>query len=269
MVNTHAAQAVTIKTSEEIEILFQANQIVAEVLALLESRIVEGVSTFELDHLAETYCCDHGAVPAFKNYKGFPASLCASVNEEVVHGIPSRKKILRQGDIVSLDFGVYHKGFYGDAAVTVAVGAVDPEVALLLEVTKSALQKGIDQARVGNRIADISRAVQQHVEANGFSVVRQFVGHGIGSQLHEPPEIPNFYQHRQASPRIMEGMVLAIEPMVNMGGAKVKILQDQWTVVTADRKPSAHFEHSVAISSQGPRILSMKPSDEALRAAGN
>jgi len=260
-------QAITIKTSEEIEILFQANQIVSEVLDLLESRVVEGISTFELDRLAETCCCDHGAVPAFKDYRGFPASLCASVNEEVVHGIPSKKKILRQGDIVSLDFGVCYKGFYGDAAITVAVGTVAPEVALLIEVTKTALQRGIDQAKVGNRISDISRAVQQHVEAHGFSVVRQFVGHGIGSQLHEPPEIPNFCQHRQASPRILEGMVLAIEPMVNIGGSKVKILQDQWTVVTADRKPSAHFEHSIAVGSQGTRILSMKPSSGAVRTA--
>ncbi|WP_084313008.1 type I methionyl aminopeptidase [Desulfobulbus elongatus] len=266
MANSYSDHAITLKTPEEIELLFQANQIVSGVLGLLETRVAEGISTFELDRLAEEYCCDHGAQPAFKGYKGFPASLCASVNEEVVHGIPSKKKILRQGDIVSLDFGARYKGFYGDAAVTVAVGTVAAQVALLIEVTKTALQKGIAQARVGNRIADVSRAVQQHVEAHGFTVVRQFVGHGIGAQLHEPPEVPNFYQ-RQASPRIMEGMVLAIEPMVNMGGAKVKILQDQWTVVTADRKPSAHFEHSVAIGSEGPRILSLKPSGGVLPSA--
>ena len=266
MFNNNADQAITIKTSEEIEIIFQSNQIVSEVLDLLKSKIVEGVSTIELDRLAETYCCDHGALPAFKNYKGYPASLCASVNEEVVHGIPSKKKILRQGDIISLDFGVYYKGFYGDAAITVAVGDVAHDVALLLDVTETALQKGIEQVKVGNRISDVSCAIQQHVEAHGFSVVRQFVGHGIGAQLHEPPEIPNFYQRRQASPRILEGMVLAIEPMVNMGGAEVKILQDQWTVVTVDRKPSAHFEHSVAVSRQGPRILSKRPSRETARA---
>ena len=259
MAHSQSEQAITIKTPEEIEILFLANQIVSGVLELLKSRVVEGVSTYDLDRLAETYCCDHGAQPAFKNYKGFPASLCASVNEEVVHGIPSKKKILRQGDIISLDFGVCYQGFYGDAAITAAVGNVGPEIALLMEVTEAALQKGIKQAIIGNRISDISCAVQQHVEAHGFSVVRQFVGHGIGSRLHEPPEIPNFYQYRQASPRIMEGMVLAIEPMVNIGGSKVKILHDKWTVVTADRKPSAHFEHSVAICSQGPRILSMSP----------
>ncbi|WP_310600379.1 type I methionyl aminopeptidase [Desulfobulbus sp.] len=253
-------QAITIKTPEEIEILFQANQIVAGVLELLKTKVLEGISTYDLDRLAETFCCDHGAQPAFKNYKGFPASLCASVNEEVVHGIPSKKKILRSGDIISLDFGVYYQGFYGDAAITVAVENVVPEVSLLMEITEAALLKGIEQARIGNRISDISRAIQDHVELHGFSVVRQFVGHGIGSSLHEPPEIPNFYQQRQASPRIVEGMVLAIEPMVNLGGAKVKILHDQWTVVTADRKPSAHFEHSVAICSQGPRVLSQKPS---------
>ncbi|MDR2550055.1 MAG: type I methionyl aminopeptidase [Desulfobulbus sp.] len=259
MAHSQSEQAITIKTPEEIEILFQANQIVAGVLELLKTKAVDGVSTFDLDRLAETFCCDHGAQPAFKNYKGFPASLCASVNEEVVHGIPSKKKILRPGDIISLDFGVCYQGFYGDAAITVAVGKVAPDVTLLMEITEAALLKGIEQARIGNRISDISRAIQQHVELHGFSVVRQFVGHGIGSNLHEPPEIPNFYQHRQASPRIVEGMVLAIEPMVNLGGAKVKILHDQWTVITADRKPSAHFEHSVAVCFQGPRVLSLKP----------
>jgi len=266
VVNSHPEQAITIKTAEEIELLFQANQIVYGVLELLKSRVAEGVSTFELDRLAEIYCCDHGARPAFKNYRGFPASLCASINEEVVHGIPAKKKILRPGDIISLDFGACYQGFYGDAAVTVAVGNVTPEVTLLIEVTKAALYKGIEQAVVGKRISDISRAIQQHVEAHGFGVVRQFVGHGIGANLHEPPEIPNFCQQRQPSPRLMEGMVLAIEPMVNMGGFKVKILSDQWTVVTADRKPSAHFEHSVVICSQGPRILSTKASPEASQA---
>jgi len=257
--NSHSEKAITIKTSEEIELLFQANQIVSGVLDLLESKIVEGISTFELDRLAEEYCCDQHAEPAFKGYKGFPASLCASVNEEVVHGIPSKKKILRQGDIISLDFGTRYKGFYGDAAITVAVGIIDPQIALLVEVTKNALDKGIEQAKVGNRISDISRAIQNYTEKHGFSVVRQFVGHGIGASLHEPPEIPNYVQ-RQASPRILEGMVLAIEPMVNLGVAKVKILNDQWTVVTADRKQSAHFEHSIAVTLKGPKILSKRNS---------
>lgn len=255
MTNNQSDQVITIKTAEEIELLFQANQIVAGVLKLLESKIAAGISTFELDRLAEEYCLDHHGQPAFKGYRGYPASLCASVNEEVVHGIPSKKKVLKDGDIISLDFGVCFQGFYGDAAITVPVGTIDSQAANLIATTKMALYKGIEQAIVGNRISDISKAVQQVAESQGFSVVRQFVGHGIGNNLHEPPEIPNYVQ-RQASPRILAGMVLAIEPMVNMGGAKVKILKDQWTVVTNDHQPSAHFEHSVAVTSQGPRILS-------------
>lgn len=255
MTNNQSDQVITIKTAEEIELLFQANQIVAGVLKLLESKIVAGISTFELDRLAEEYCLDHHGQPAFKGYRGYPASLCASVNEEVVHGIPSKKKVLKDGDIISLDFGVCFQGFYGDAAITVPVGAIDSLTASLIATTRMALYKGIEQAIVGNRISDISKAVQQVAENQGFSVVRQFVGHGIGSNLHEPPEIPNYVQ-RQASPRILAGMVLAIEPMVNMGGAKVKILKDQWTVVTNDQQPSAHFEHSVAVTPKGPRILS-------------
>lgn len=246
----------SIKTTEEIEILFQANQIVAGVLQLLQKTITEGISTFELDKLAEEYCLDHKAKPAFKGYRGFPASLCASINEEVVHGIPSKKKVLQPGDIISLDFGAIFQGFYGDAAITVPVCIVQPQVNELIEVTREALQKGIEQAVVGNRISDISRAIQQHSEKKQFSVVRQFVGHGIGTNLHEPPEIPNYVQ-RQASPRILEGMVLAIEPMVNLGSEKVTILKDQWTVVTVDRQPSAHFEHSVAVTSKGPLVLSL------------
>lgn len=256
MSNNQSNNLVTIKTPEEIEILFHANQIVAGVLQLLENSISEGISTFELDKLAEEYCLDHNAKPAFKGYRGFPASLCASINEEVVHGIPSKKKILRPGDIISLDFGALYQGFYGDAAITVPVGIVQPQVKKLIEVTKQALKKGIEQAVVGNRISDISRAIQQYSESNQFSVVRQFVGHGIGANLHEPPEIPNYVQ-RQASPRIIEGMVLAIEPMINLGREKVTILKDQWTVVTVDRQPSAHFEHSVAVTSKGPLILSL------------
>jgi len=249
--------AITIKNPDEIEIIYRANQIVSQVLQLLESNITEGVCTYDLDRMAETFCYDHDAIPAFKGYKGFPASLCVSLNEEVVHGIPSKKRFLRQGDIVSLDFGVHYKGFFGDSAITVPVGTVDKDLTHLIDVTRLALERGIEQAKVGNRISDISRAIQQCVESNGLSVVRQFVGHGIGSKLHEPPEIPNYVQ-RQASPRILDGMVLAIEPMVNLGTSKVKVMQDQWTVVTADRKPSAHFEHSVAITKKGPMILSLR-----------
>jgi methionyl aminopeptidase len=250
--------AITLKSPDEIALMHQANRIVAGVHNLLRDHVAEGVTTHKLDKLAEEYCRDHGAVPAFKGYKGFPASLCASVNEEVVHGIPSKKKHLRNGDIISLDFGTLYKGFYGDAAVTVAVGKIPDKVQQLLDVTYEALMKGIEQVVIGNRISDISRAVQNYSEAHGFSVVRQFVGHGIGSQLHEPPEIPNYVQ-RQVSPRLREGMVLAIEPMVNLGVAKVKILRDQWTVITADKKPSAHFEHSVAVTKDGPLILSDQP----------
>ena len=255
MTNNQSDQAIIIKTAEEIELLYQANQIVAGVLKLLDSKIVPGISTFELDRLAEEFCLDHHGQPAFKGYRGYPASLCASVNDEVVHGIPSKKKILKDGDIISLDFGACFQGFYGDAAITVPVGDIDSQTVALINTTQIALYKGIEQAVTGNRISDISKAVQQVAEGNGFSVVRQFVGHGIGNNLHEPPEIPNYVQ-RQASPRILAGMVLAIEPMVNMGGAKVKILKDQWTVVTCDHKPSAHFEHSVAVTPEGPRILS-------------
>ena len=262
--NTHEHdKAITVKTPDEINIMYQANQIVSGVLEMLESAIVSGISTFVLDKLAEEFCRDHKAIPAFKGYKGYPSSLCASVNEEVVHGIPSKKKILKDGDIISLDFGTLYEGFYGDAAITVAVGEIQPQVALLLEVTESALKKGIEQVVVGNRITDISRAIQTHAEQHGFSVVKQFVGHGIGRNLHEAPEVPNYVQ-RQASPRILEGMVLAIEPMINLGSEKIKILDDQWTVITSDRKYSAHFEHSVAVSENGPLVLS-----ERLHKKGN
>lgn len=248
-------KAITVKTPDEVNVMFQANQIVSGVLEMLKGEIVPGVSTFLLDKLAEEYCRDHKALPAFKGYRGYPSSLCTSVNEEVVHGIPSRKKILKDGDIVSLDFGTLYHGFYGDAAITVAVGDIQPQVAFLLKVTEAALNKGIEQVVVGNRISDISRAIQTHAELYGFSVVKQFVGHGIGRNLHEAPEVPNYVQ-RQASPRIVEGMVLAIEPMINLGSDRVNILKDQWTVITSDRKYSAHFEHSVAVSINGPFVLS-------------
>ena len=246
---------ISVKTADEIAVMFQANQITANVLKLLKDSIEPGVSTLTLDRLAEEYCRDHQGVPAFKGYRGFPASLCASINEEVVHGIPSKKRVLKEGDIISLDFGTLYQGFYGDSAITVAVGNIAEDVNRLLETTREALSKGIEQVQVGNRVSDISRAIEHHAVTQGFSVVRQFVGHGIGTQLHEPPEVPNYVQ-RQASPRLIEGLVLAIEPMINLGSAKVKILSDQWTVVTADRKPSAHFEHSVAVTRQGPFILS-------------
>lgn len=249
------AKAITLRSAEEIEILRQANQVVAQTLQLLRDNIKAGISTWQLDRIAEQYARDQGALPAFKGYRGFPASLCVSLNEEVVHGIPSRKVKLKEGDIVSIDFGVKFNGFYGDAAITVEVGRIDDSRKKLLQVTEESLYKGIEKVLIGNRINDVSAAVQQHVERNGFSVVRQFVGHGIGTQLHEPPEIPN-YSRSGTTPRLLAGMILAIEPMVNMGGAEVKVLRDGWTVVTADRQPSAHFEHSVAVTENGPLILS-------------
>ncbi len=246
---------ITLKTPAEIEIMRQANKIVAETLIFLRSKMVPGVTTWQLDNWVEDIAAERGAQPAFKGYHGFPNSLCVSLNEQVVHGIPSRKVVLKEGDIVSVDFGVLYKGFYGDAAITHAVGEVEEKTRKLLKVTEESLYKGIEKALVGNRVNDISKAVQIHVEQYGFSVVRQFVGHGIGSQLHEGPEIPNYSVGGQ-SPRLLPGMVLAIEPMVNLGTYEVKVLKDGWTVETCDRSPSAHFEHSVAITEDGPVILS-------------
>ncbi len=252
-----AAKPILIKTADEIKIMQDANQIVAETLRMLENTVEPGITTFELDQMAEELCLKRKSTPAFKGYHGFPASLCVSLNEEVVHGIPTRKRKLKKGDILSVDFGVCYKGFYGDSAVTIPVGRVKPATHKLLRVTRESLELAIEQVVVGNRVADISRAVQEHVEGNGYSVVRQFVGHGIGSSLHEGPEIPNYVQGGQ-SPRLVEGMVVAIEPMVNMGTYKVKVLRDGWTVITADRKPSAHFEHSIAVTADGPLVLSSR-----------
>jgi methionyl aminopeptidase len=246
-----------VKKSEEILIMQEANQIVAETLALLEKVVEPGITTYELDRLSEEFCLKRKAVPAFKGYRGYPASLCVSINEEVVHGIPSRKRKLKKGDIVSVDFGVKYKDYYGDSAITIPVGRIDNSKKRLIDVTEESLQRAIAQVQIGNRIANISQAVQEYVEENGFSVVRQFVGHGIGTSLHEGPEIPNFVQE-EPTPRILEGLVLAIEPMVNMGTYRVKILRDGWTVITEDRRPSAHFEHSVAATKDGPLILSSR-----------
>jgi methionyl aminopeptidase len=254
---TNRGRNIVIKTADEILLMQEANQIVAETLRMLQNVIVAGMSTWELDKLAEELCLTRKAKPAFKGYRGFPGSLCVSVNEEVVHGIPSRKKKLKKGDIISIDFGVLFKGYYGDSAITVPVGKVPGDVQRLLNTTESCLDKGIRQVVAGNRIGDIAKAIQDHVEGNGFSVVRQFVGHGIGTELHEAPEIPNFYQGERTV-RLIPGMVLAIEPMVNMGTHKVKVLGDGWTVITHDKKPSAHFEHSIAVTENGPLILSSR-----------
>ena len=250
-------KTIVLKSNDEIAIMREANQIVAETLCMLANMVEPGITTYDLDQRAEELCRSRGAVPAFKGYRGFPGSLCVSVNEEVVHGIPTRKRKLRKGDILSVDFGVKYKGYYGDSAITLPIGKIDPERQRLLDVTQESLERAISKVVIGNRIADISKAVQDYVEGEGFSVVRQFVGHGIGSELHEGPEIPNFFQGER-SPKLMAGMVLAIEPMVNMGTYKVKVLRDGWTVITADKKPSAHFEHSVAVTEDGPLVLSSR-----------
>jgi methionyl aminopeptidase len=242
------------KSPSEIEILKKSNRIVATILKELQSHIQPGVTTLELDQLAEKFIKQHDSVPAFKGYRNYPASICVSVNDEIVHGIPRERKF-QEGDIVSLDLGVKLDGFYGDAAVTVPVGEIDPQSQDLLRVTEEALYKGIEKARSGNRLSDISNAIQTWVEKHGFSVVRDFVGHGIGKSLHEEPQIPNFGRPN-FGPRLREGMVLALEPMVNVGSYGVKILDDGWTAVTADGSRSAHFEHSVAVTNDGPLILS-------------
>jgi len=252
-----ASKPILVKTSDEIKLMQEANQIVAEVLTLMQKSVIPGISTFELDQMAEDLCRKRNSTPAFKGYHGFPSSLCVSINEEVVHGIPSRKRKLRKGDILSVDFGVRYKGFYGDSAITIPVGTIKPEIHKLLLATQESLDLAIEQVVIGNRVSDISKAVQDCVEPKGYSVVRQFVGHGIGSSLHEGPEIPNYVQSGQ-SPRLIEGMVIAIEPMVNLGTHKVKVLRDGWTVITADKKPSAHFEHSIAVTTDGPLVLSSR-----------
>lgn len=230
-----------------------ANQLVAAILAELEAAVKPGVSTKDLDALAERLTRDAGAVPAFKGYRGYPATLCASVNEQVVHGIPSAAA-LRDGDIVSLDIGVKLQGYFGDSAVTVPVGRIDERAVRLLDVTREALEKAIAEARVGRRLSDIGHAVQAHVEAHGFSVVREFVGHGIGEELHEDPQVPNYGQPGRG-PKLAEGMVLAIEPMVAMGRPDVRVLADGWTAVTRDGSLAAHFEHTVAVTADGPLVL--------------
>jgi len=232
----------------------KSNALVAAILEELGKKIRPGVRTIELDRLSEAMALKKGARPAFKGYRGYPYSLCTSVNSEVVHGMPSERE-LQEGDIVSLDFGILRDGYYGDAAVTVPVGEISPAARRLLRVTEEALYRGISAARAGNRIGDISAAIQGHVEAAGFSVVRDLVGHGIGKSLHEDPQVPNYGSSGRGI-ELKPGMVFAIEPMVNEGTYRVDVLRDGWTVVTADGKLSAHFEHSVAITENGPVILS-------------
>jgi methionyl aminopeptidase len=245
------------KSPAEIEKMRAANQVVARILEELAAMVAPGVSTADLDAAAEAKVRAAGAEPAFKGYRGYPATLCASVNEQVIHGIPS-KTPMKSGDIVSLDMGVKLNGYYGDSAVTVPVGTVGEDVTRLLRVTQEALGQGIAQVRVGGRISDIGHAIQAHVESHGFSVVREFVGHGIGASLHEEPQIAN-YGEPGRGPRLAEGMTLAIEPMVNMGKPAVKVLADGWTAVTRDGSLSAHFEHTVAVTKNGPLVLTARP----------
>ena len=242
------------KSPEEVAKMRAANALVAGVLGELREVVKPGVTAQELDAVAEMRVREAGATPAFKGYHGYPATLCVSINDAVVHGIPSPRKLV-EGDIVSLDMGVVLDGYYGDSAVTVGVGTISDAAEELLDVTRDALHLAIDCARVGRRVSDLGYAVQTHVESRGFSVVREFVGHGIGTQLHEEPQIPN-YGAPGRGPYLKEGMVLAIEPMVNAGRAAVRVLDDGWTAVTVDGSLSAHFEHSVAVSKDGPVILS-------------
>jgi methionyl aminopeptidase len=250
---------IELKTMEQIEKMRRANLIVAEVLDELAQAVRPGVSTGQLDGTAEALTRKRGARPAFKGYevagRTFPRSVCISINDEIVHGIPSDHRLLREGDLVGLDFGVVYEGYYGDAARTVPVGRVNADDERLMKVTEEALWAGIAEARPGKRVGDLSAAIQERVEREGFSIVRDFVGHGIGRRLHEDPQVPNFGV-RDRGVRLREGMVLAIEPMVNAGGPEVRIKEDGWTAVTCDGRRSAHFEHSVAITDQGPYVLS-------------
>ncbi len=246
---------IILKSKKELKLMAEAGRIVAETHQELARHIEPGITTVELDKLAEAYITQSGAKPSFKGYHGFPASICTSINHEVVHGIPGIR-YLEKGDIISIDVGAEYKGYHGDAAKTYAVGGITEALDELLKVTEESLYRGIQQVMPGNRLSDISHAIENHVTAYNFSVVKQYVGHGIGSSMHEHPEIPN-YGPPGTGPRLKEGMVFAIEPMVNMGTSDVVTLEDNWTIATADRQPSAHFEHTVAITDDGPRILTL------------
>ncbi len=246
---------IVLKTERELVYMRDAGRIVGQTLQELKKAIVPGITTQELDRLADQYIRRAGAIPAFKGYCGFPANICASINEQVVHGIPGPRQ-LKNGDVISLDIGTKINGYYGDAAITVPVGEIDAELKKLLSVTEQALNKGIEQAVKGNRLSDISHAVQLHAESFGYGVVRDYVGHGIGQRMHEDPQIPN-YGPPGRGPLLKNGMTLAIEPMINLGSPDVEVLTDDWTVVTTDRKVSAHFEHTVAVTDGEPQILTL------------
>lgn len=249
------------KTDLELLKMRQSGLLVHDIIHACAAMVAEGVSTWDLEVVAEKMMQEAGATSAFKGYyvptagSKYPAVLCTSVNEEIVHGIPSRKRVLKNGDVVTVDTGVQLEGYFADSAVTVAVGEVKPEVAKLLAVTREALELGIAQAKPGNRLFDISAAIERHINGNGFAIVREYVGHGIGTRLHEDPQVPNYVDRRNENPRLKAGMVLAIEPMVNLGHAESKVLSDRWTAVTKDGSYSAHFEHTVAITENGPWVL--------------
>jgi methionyl aminopeptidase len=249
------------KTAAELEKMRRAGLLVWQVLQELKGMVREGITTWDLEITAEKMILDAGARPAFKGYyvpaagSKYPYVLCTSVNQEIVHGMPSKKRVLRAGDIVSIDTGAELDGYFGDSAITVPVGEITPEAGKLLAVTREALELAIDKMRPGNRLSDVSGAVQRHVEANGFSVVREYVGHGIGTRMHEEPQVPNYVDRNNDNPRLKEGIVLAIEPMVNAGKPEARVLPDRWTAVTKDGSYSAHFEHCVAVTSDGPWVL--------------
>lgn len=246
---------ITYRSQQEIDKLRKSSALVARTVQYLEPMIEPGLTTADLDQAAEAFIRQHGGIPAFKGYRGFPATLCTSINAEVVHGIPSKKRTLRSGDIIGIDCGAIVDGYYGDHAVTFAVGEISSQEQELLQATRTALEEGIAQAKVGNRLSDISHTIQKYAEERGYSVVKAFVGHGIGTELHEEPQVPNFGPPGRG-PRLREGMVLALEPMLNIGTADVQILSDNWTVVTVDGKLSAHFEHTVAVAEHGGIVLS-------------
>jgi methionyl aminopeptidase len=249
------------KSPAELEKMRRSGLLVYKILQTVAEMVKEGVSTLELETTAERLILEAGARPAFKGYYSasagtrYPYVLCTSVNDEIVHGMPSKHKILKKGDIISIDTGVQLDGYYGDSAITVGVGEISPQLAKLLAVTKESLERAIDQVREGNRLFDICASVQKHVESNGFTIVREFVGHGIGTELHEEPQVPNYVDRNNENPRLKEGMVLAIEPMVNAGKPQSKVLSDRWTAVSQDGSASAHFEHCVAVTKNGPWVL--------------
>lgn len=247
---------IILKSKKEIELIREAGKIVAYAHEMVREAVKPGVSTFELDLIAYKAILKHGATPSFKGYHGFPGSICASKNEVVVHGIPKKSDILKEGDIISIDIGACYKGYHGDAAKTHPVGIISEEDSILINETRASFYKGIEQALIGKRLSDISHAIQSHVEDYNLSVVREFVGHGIGQSLHEDPQIPN-YGPPDRGPRLESGMVLAIEPMINQGTYKVQVLEDGWTVVTMDKKKSSHYEHTIAITDNGPDILTV------------